>query len=66
MVAAARLAERYICPTGRRNPDAALDLIDEACAAVRVSLDSQPEALDQLNRRKTRLEVELASLRREF
>lgn len=48
LIAAARLAERYIRASGRRNPDAALDLLDEACAAVRVALDSQPEILDKL------------------
>lgn len=46
LVAAAKLAARYLRPTGRRNPDAALDLLDEACAALRVSLDSQPEIID--------------------
>ncbi|CAL6047964.1 ClpB_protein [Hexamita inflata] len=63
LIAAARLAERYIRASGRRNPDAALDLLDEACAAVRVALDSQPEILDKLQRKKTRLEIELASLK---
>lgn len=46
LIAAAKLAARYLRPIGRRNPDAALDLIDEACAALRVSLDSQPEIID--------------------
>lgn len=40
LVSAAKLAERYLRPMGRRNPDAALDLLDEACASLRVSLDS--------------------------
>jgi len=40
LISAAKLAERYIRATGRRNPDAAIDLLDEACASVRVALDS--------------------------
>lgn len=51
---------------GRRNPDAAIDLLDEACASVRVALDSQPEVLDQLNRKKTRIEIELNSVKKEY
>ncbi|KAH0576290.1 ClpB protein [Spironucleus salmonicida] len=66
LIAAAKLADRYIRATGRRNPDAAIDLIDEACAGARVALDSQPEILDQLQRKKTRLQIELASLERDF
>lgn len=46
LIAAAKLSERYIRSMGRRNPDAAIDLLDEACASVRVALDSQPEVLD--------------------
>jgi ATP-dependent Clp protease ATP-binding subunit ClpB len=65
LITAAKLAERYIRATGRHNPDAAIDLLDEACASVRVSLDSQPEVLDKLNRKKTRLEIELESIKRE-
>lgn len=66
LVAAAKLAQRYIRAIGRRNPDAAIDLLDEACASVRVSLDSQPEELDKLSRKKTRLEIELESIKREY
>jgi hypothetical protein len=38
-------------------PDKAIDLVDEACANVRVQLDSQPEEIDKLERRKMQLEV---------
>eukprot|EP00250_Pteridium_aquilinum_P030298 c4103_g1_i1 orf=123-1355(+) len=41
LVVAAQLSSRYI--TGRHLPDKAIDLVDEACANVRVQLDSQPE-----------------------
>lgn len=66
LVAAAKLSERYIRAIGRRNPDAAIDLLDEACAAVRVALDSQPEVIDQLNRKKTRLQIEQEAIKREI
>lgn len=50
---------------GRHLPDKAIDLIDEACANVRVQLDSQPEEIDNLERRKVQLEVELHALEKE-
>eukprot|EP00742_Colponemidia_sp_Colp-10_P006159 GILJ01006592.1.p1 GENE.GILJ01006592.1~~GILJ01006592.1.p1 ORF type:complete len:899 (+),score=192.71 GILJ01006592.1:80-2776(+) len=63
LVAAAQLADRYI--TTRFAPDKAIDLVDEACAKTRVQLDSQPEVIDQLERRKLQLEVEATALERE-
>eukprot|EP01118_Nematostelium_gracile_P017313 TRINITY_DN735_c0_g1_i1.p1 TRINITY_DN735_c0_g1~~TRINITY_DN735_c0_g1_i1.p1 ORF type:complete len:876 (-),score=368.38 TRINITY_DN735_c0_g1_i1:78-2705(-) len=63
LVTAAQLAGRYI--TGRFFPDKAIDLIDEACANTRVQLDSQPEAIDQLERRQLQLEVEATALAKE-
>ena len=36
---------------GRFLPDKAIDLVDEACASVRVELDSQPEIMDKLERK---------------
>ncbi|KAF6164894.1 hypothetical protein GIB67_017097 [Kingdonia uniflora] len=63
IVMAAQLSSRYI--TGRRLPDKAIDLIDEACANVRVQLDSQPEEIDNLERRRIQLEVELHALEKE-
>jgi ATP-dependent Clp protease ATP-binding subunit ClpB len=50
LVVAVQLAQRYI--TGRFQPDKSIDLMDEACAMVRVQLDSQPEIIDTYNRRK--------------
>jgi len=50
LVVAAQLAHRYI--TNRFLPDKAIDLVDEACANTRVQLDSQPEIIDQLERKK--------------
>lgn len=46
-------------------PDKAIDLIDEACAHIRVQLDSQPEVIDNFERRKLQLEVEATALERE-
>lgn len=63
IVAAANLAHRYL--TSRKLPDAAIDLVDEAAAAVRVSRDSQPEAIDQAERSKLQLEVEIRALEKE-
>lgn len=63
LVLAAQLADRYI--TGRFMPDKAIDLVDEACANTRVQLDSRPEQLDALERRKRQLEIEEKALQRE-
>jgi len=63
LVNAAQLAHRYI--TNRFLPDKAIDLVDEACANTRVQLDSQPEVIDNLNRRKLQLEVEATALEKE-
>jgi ATP-dependent Clp protease ATP-binding subunit ClpB len=60
LVQAAELSSRYI--TGRFLPDKAIDLIDEACSNIRVQLDSQPLAIDNLIRKKKRLELEEAML----
>ncbi len=63
IVAAASLAARYL--TARRLPDSAVDLIDEAAAAVRVARESQPEALDNMDRRLRQLQIEIHALERE-
>ena len=46
-------------------PDKAIDLIDEAASMVRMSIDSQPEALDRLERRMRQLEIEKVALAKE-
>ncbi|KAJ5099910.1 hypothetical protein N7532_006911 [Penicillium argentinense] len=63
IVTAATLASRYL--TARRLPDSAVDLIDEAAAAVRVTRESEPEALDTLERRLRQLQIEIHALERE-
>jgi len=56
LVAAAALSDRYI--TGRRLPDKAIDLVDEAASRLRMELDSSPVEIDELQRAVTRLEME--------
>ena len=63
IVTAATLAARYL--TQRRLPDSAVDLIDEAAAAVKTERESLPEALDNLNRRLQQLKIEIHALSRE-
>ncbi|CAH2040961.1 unnamed protein product [Thlaspi arvense] len=63
LVFAAQLSAQYI--TGRHLPDKAIDLVDEARANVRVQLDSQPEKIDNLERKRLQLEVELQDLEKE-
>ena len=63
ITAAAILSDRYI--SDRFLPDKAIDLIDEAGAKLRTEIDSSPTALDEVSRKKLRLEIELAGLRKE-
>ena len=63
LIAAATLSNRYI--TDRFLPDKAIDLIDEACATIRVQLDSVPEKLDRLSRKIMQLEIEKQALKKE-
>ncbi len=63
LVAAATLSNRYI--TDRQLPDKAIDLIDESAARLRMALESSPERIDQLSRRKLQLEIEREALKRE-
>ena len=63
LVAAATLSDRYI--TDRFLPDKAIDLVDEACATIKVQIDSVPIPLDKLTREIMQLEIELQSLKKE-
>ena len=63
LVSAAVLSDRYI--SDRFLPDKAIDLVDEACASIRVEMDSMPAELDEATRRQTRLEIEETALRKE-
>lgn len=55
----------FLLCKGRHLPDKAIDLVDEACANARVQLDSQPEEIDNLERKRIQLEVELHALEKE-
>jgi len=63
LIAAAKLSAQYI--PQRFLPDKAIDLIDEAAAAIRIETESMPAELDELKRHIMQLEIELAALRRE-
>jgi ATP-dependent Clp protease ATP-binding subunit ClpB len=63
LVAAARLSHRYIAD--RFLPDKAIDLVDEAAAALRMQLDSRPVEIEAIDRRIAQLEIEGAALARE-
>ena len=63
LVAAATLSNRYI--TDRFLPDKAIDLVDEACATIRVQMDSVPTELDELTRNIMRLEIEREAIKKE-
>ena len=63
LIAAATLSNRYI--TDRFLPDKAIDLIDEACATIRVQMDSVPFELDNLTHRIMRLEIERQAIKKE-
>ena len=63
LVAAATLSDRYI--TDRFLPDKAIDLVDEACATIKIQLDSVPVELDKLTRDLMRLEIEREALKKE-
>ncbi len=63
LVSAAVLSDRYI--TDRFLPDKAIDLVDEACATIKIQLDSVPVKLDELTRNIMRLEIERQALKKE-
>jgi len=63
LVSAATLSNRYI--TDRYLPDKAIDLVDEACATIRVQMDSVPTSLDELTRKIMRLEIEKEAIKKE-
>ena len=63
LVSAATLSNRYI--TDRYLPDKAIDLVDEACATIRVQMDSVPTSLDEVRRNIMRLEIENEAIKKE-
>ena len=63
IVAAAMLSHRYI--SGRKLPDKAIDLVDEAASRIRMEIDSKPESMDRLDRRLIQLKMERLALEKE-
>jgi len=63
LIAAATLSNRYI--SDRFLPDKAIDLVDEAASALRMSIDSKPEELDELDRKLLQLKIEREALKKE-
>lgn len=63
LVDAVNLSAKYI--PDRYLPDKAIDLVDEAAAMVKMSIDSQPPAIDQLERKMRQLEIEKVALSKE-
>jgi ATP-dependent Clp protease ATP-binding subunit ClpB len=63
LVAAAVMSDRYI--PARFLPDKAIDLIDESASRLRIEIDSMPEEIDELTRRRIQLEIEREALKKE-
>lgn len=63
LIAAATLSNRYL--TSRFLPDKAIDLVDEACASIKVEIESMPSELDELERHIRQLEIEKVALSKE-
>lgn len=63
LISAATLSNRYI--TDRYLPDKAIDLVDEACATIRVQMDSVPTELDKLTREIMKLQIEEEAIKKE-
>lgn len=63
IIAAVQLSSRYI--TDRFLPDKAVDLIDEAASALRISLENKPPVLEETHRKVMRLEIEREALKKE-
>ena len=63
LIAASTLSDRYI--TDRFLPDKAIDLVDEACATIKVQMESVPTELDLLTRKIMQLQIEKEALKKE-
>jgi ATP-dependent Clp protease ATP-binding subunit ClpB len=63
IVAAVTLSSRYL--TGRKMPDKAIDLIDEAASALKMQVESLPVEIDEIERKIAKLEIAREALKRE-
>lgn len=64
IVAAVNFSTRYI--TNRFLPDKAIDLLDEACSALRMALENKPPVLEEAHRKIMRLEIEKEALKKDL
>lgn len=63
LVSATKLSSRYI--NNRFLPDKAIDLMDEACALIKVQIEALPEEIDTLKRKRIQLEIEEKALKQD-
>ncbi len=63
LISSVTLSQRYI--TDRQLPDKAIDLMDEAASRIRMEIDSKPESMDRLDRRRIQLKIEAEALKKE-
>ena len=63
LIAAIKLSQRYI--SDRFLPDKAIDLIDEAAAALSIEIQSVPQEIDELRRKITQLEIQATAIKKE-
>ncbi|KAK9370655.1 P-loop containing nucleoside triphosphate hydrolase protein [Lipomyces kononenkoae] len=63
LVTSATYSNRYI--TDRYLPDKAIDLVDEACSALRLQQESKPDPIQELDRSVMTIQIELESLKKE-
>lgn len=64
IISAVELSNRYI--TNRHLPDKAIDLLDEACSALRMELENKPAPLEEAHRKIMRLEIEAEALKKDI
>lgn len=64
IIAAVSLSNRYI--TNRHLPDKAVDLLDEACSALRMELENKPTVLEEAHRKIMRLEIEKEAIKKDL
>jgi ATP-dependent Clp protease ATP-binding subunit ClpB len=64
IIAAVQLSTRYI--TNRYLPDKAVDLLDEACSALRMALENKPPLLEESHRKIMRFEIEKEALKKDL
>lgn len=64
LVAAVKLSDRYM--TNRQLPDKAIDVIDQACAEIKMEMNAKPTELDRIDRELLRIQVEVRAIESEI